>query len=173
MFIIADDIKLVTTTADDQEILSLSENYEVLRFMSESRLHVKPMPSAMLFRLEHNAKLIGEASFKTIKWLNRKAEISILLLPEYHRKGIGYKVLCRMLHFAFNTLNFYRLEAEIIEGNHASIQLFKKLGFVQEGVLRKAKYIDGIYYDILRLGLLKEEYEAIIHSTNKPSTFSK
>jgi RimJ/RimL family protein N-acetyltransferase len=128
--------------------------------MSESRLHAKPMPSAMIFRLEHNGSLIGEASFKTIKWINRKAEISILLLPAYHRLGIGHKVLSRMLQFAFNTLNFYRLEAEIIEGNVASIQLFKKLGFVQEGVLRKAKYIDGIYYDILRLGLLKEEYEA-------------
>ncbi len=160
MFIVADDIKLVATTEDDQELLSLSEDYEVLRFMSESRLHAKPMPSAMIFRLEHNGSLIGEASFKTIKWINRKAEISILLLPAYHRLGIGHKVLSRMLQFAFNTLNFYRLEAEIIEGNVASIQLFKKLGFVQEGVLRKAKYIDGIYYDILRLGLLKEEYEA-------------
>jgi RimJ/RimL family protein N-acetyltransferase len=160
MYIIADDIKLVSTTDDDKDLVSLSENYEVLRFMSESRLHAKPMPSAMIFRLEHNNSLIGEASFKTIKWINRKAELSILIIPEFQRRGIGYKVLCRLLEFAFNTLNFYRLEAEIIEGNHASIQLFSKLGFVQEGILRKAKYIDGVYYDIIRLGLLKDEYMA-------------
>lgn len=173
MYIIADDIKLVSTSEDDQELQSLSEDYEVLRFMSESRLHAKPMPSAMVFRLEHNAKLIGEFSFKTIKWLNRKAEVSILLLPEYHRKGIGNKVLNRMLQFAFNTLNFYRLEAEIIEGNQASIKLFEKMGFVKEGVLRKAKYIDGQYFDILRLGLLKDEYDAIAHAQTNPPPFQK
>jgi RimJ/RimL family protein N-acetyltransferase len=159
MYIQADELKLVASSETDADLTVLFDNYDVLRYMSESRLHPKPMPSSIVFRIEKESRLIGEISLKTIKWYIRKAEISINLIPEKHRKGIGYKTLIRMIDYAFNTLNLYRLEAEIIEGNTASVQLFSKLGFEPEGRLRKAKYIDGHYYDILTFGLLKDEYQ--------------
>jgi len=66
-----------------------------------------------------------------------------------------------MLHkykYGFKTMNFYRLEAEVAAYNKGGQKLFKKLGFVEEGRLREAKFLDGKYYDIIRYGMLFGEY---------------
>jgi RimJ/RimL family protein N-acetyltransferase len=52
-------------------------------------------------------------------------------------------------------LNFHRLEAEIVDYNEKSINLFESLGFKHEGTMREAKYYEGKYHDIFIYGLLK------------------
>ncbi len=56
-------------------------------------------------------------------------------------------------------MNLHRLEAEVIENNSPSIKLVEQLGFKLEGKLREAKYTEGGYIDILRYGILKNEYK--------------
>ena len=78
----------------------------------------------------------------------------VLVLPLYWYYFIGISAT-----YLFFTLNFHRLEAEVIAGNDRAVSLVKKAGFVEEGRLREAKFIDGIYHDILRFGLLRPEYK--------------
>ena len=47
----------------------------------------------------------------------------------------------------------------MIDYNDKAKSLFEKVGFILEGRLRSAKYNDGKYYDVLRYGLLKHEYD--------------
>ncbi len=75
-------------------------------------------------------------------------------------KGYGEKALGAIIEFGFKRLNLYRLEAEVIDGNIPSVKLMRKFGFVEEGRLREAKYVNGIYKDLLRFGLLRKEYSA-------------
>ncbi|MCD4725796.1 MAG: GNAT family N-acetyltransferase, partial [Bacteroidales bacterium] len=63
-----------------------------------------------------------------------------------------------IIEYAFKRLNLYRLEAEVIDGNLASLKLVDKAGFTAEGRLRKAKFINGEYRDLLRFGLLRREF---------------
>ncbi len=74
-------------------------------------------------------------------------------------KGYGLKALQSIIEFGFNRLNLYRMEAEVIDGNLAPLKLMVKTGFTEEGRLRKAKYVNGEYKDLLRFGLLREEYQ--------------
>ncbi|NIT99570.1 MAG: GNAT family N-acetyltransferase, partial [Nitrosopumilaceae archaeon] len=90
---------------------------------------------------------------------NRKAEISILISPEYQDKGYGKEALLMLMRFAFKKMNLYRLEAEVIDYNDKAKSLFEKVGFIPEGRLREAKYNDGKYYDVLRYGMLRHEYD--------------
>ncbi|RMG33466.1 MAG: N-acetyltransferase, partial [Methanobacteriota archaeon] len=94
------------------------------------------------------------------RWYNRKAEITIYIIPTHQGKGIGKQALAGIMRYAFHSLNFYRLEAEVIEFNHRGIQLFQKFGFVEEGRLRSAKFYNGKYYDVIRFGLLRDEFES-------------
>jgi RimJ/RimL family protein N-acetyltransferase len=154
-----DSIKIISTELDDPELKELSQEFSVLENLSETRLYPPKMPSSMVFRIEHEDKLIGEIGFRTIKWFNRKAEISILMSPENQGKGYGKKALLMLMRFAFKKMNLYRLEAEVIDYNDKAKSLFEKAGFVLEGRLREAKYNDGKYFDILRYGMLKPEYD--------------
>lgn len=157
-------LKIRSTAADDPELKLLAQDYSILENLSETRLYPPNMPSSMLFRIEHENELIGEIGFRNIKWFNRKAEISLFIAPEYQRKSYGKQALLMLMKFAFEKMNLYRLEAEVIDYNDKAKSLFEKVGFVLEGRLREAKYNDSKYHDLLRFGILRPEYEKM-HET--------
>ncbi|MDX1797516.1 MAG: GNAT family protein, partial [Candidatus Lokiarchaeia archaeon] len=63
-----------------------------------------------------------------------------------------------MLNYGFKELNLHKIFGEIFVPNIASIRIFEKLKFSLEGTFEKEGYIDGIYHDIKRYGLLKVEW---------------
>ena len=133
----------------------------IVQNLTEKWTYPDHMPDSMVFDLWKDEKLIGQTAFKSIRWFNRKAELSLFIHPDYQGKKIGSRILEALIGHAFMHLNLHRLEAEIIEYNPAAIRLVEKMGFVNEGRLREARYFDGKYYDILRYGLLKSEYRLI------------
>jgi RimJ/RimL family protein N-acetyltransferase len=62
------------------------------------------------------------------------------------------------LRFAFDDLNLERVYLHVFETNKAAIRVYEKIGFVHEGVLRKAAYINGEYLSLIVMGILKDEY---------------
>ncbi len=153
-------IKLVATTDDDSDINQRLGQQSFIQNLTEVRQYAQSMPAEMIFRIESDGSLIGEVALKSIRWYNRKAEISILIFDDYQGRGYGKPALQMMLDYVFNTMNFHRLEAEVMAFNKKGKELFEKAGFIQEGSLREAKYFNGRYYDILRYGLLRKEYSA-------------
>jgi ribosomal-protein-alanine N-acetyltransferase len=63
-----------------------------------------------------------------------------------------------VLHHAFRKLKLHRLEANIQPGNHASIALARKCGFVREGYSRRYLKIYGRWKDHERFALLAEDF---------------
>ena len=43
--------------------------------------------------------------------------------------------------------------------NECSMSLFEKIGFVREGIQRKAIYKNGKYNNLIMYSMLKEEYQ--------------
>ena len=150
---------LKSPSEEDEETRRLSAESEDLENMSERRMYPPGIPTEMIFRITHEGKFAGEIRLTRIRWFNRKSELSIILKKEFQGKGIGTEAMKTLINFAFDKMNLYRLEAEVLEFNTASIKLVEKLGFSKEGTLRKAKYARGKYWDIFRYGLLREEWE--------------
>ena len=161
MILKQNQLQLVLSSDEDVQLRNLFSEYEDLSNLSELRLHQGKMPQTQIFRIELENELIGEIGLKSIRWYNRKAEIHLALKKEFCGKGVGKKALLLLLDYSFHTLNFHRLEAEVAAYNQAAQKLFEKLGFRQEGVLREAKFYNGRYFDILRYGLLKTDYQQL------------
>ena len=153
------EYSLVATDADDAELSRLVQDETALKNLSETRQYSAAMPDHFVFRIEKDNRLVGEVRLQRIRWFNRKAEISILFLSEYRGKGLGSGVLQEIIRYAFNSMNLHRLEAEVYEYNSAAQKLFEGCGFKKEGTLREARYTDGRYYDIIRYGLLRSEWQ--------------
>lgn len=160
MEITTESLLLKRTMQDDPELSSLIEDEETASGLSETRIFPE-MPRSVVFRIEKDNSLIGEAGYKNIKWINRKAELNIVIKKDFRNKGYGREVLTEMINYGFKILNFHRLEAEVYEYNKASITLVENLGFAVEGKLREAKYNNGKYHDIIRYGLLKNEWQKV------------
>lgn len=74
-------------------------------------------------------------------------------MVESHRgMGIGTNLLMATLNAARE--HFDRVELEVYASNTAAIALYQKAGFTHEGRRRKALKRDGVYDDILMMGLV-------------------
>ncbi len=93
-------------------------------------------------------------------WANRQVEVGFMLLPSAQGKGIAAAALQSMLARAFGQYGYHKITATVTDGNTASLQLLKRQGFVQEGVLRQNFWLGGRFVDDIRLGLLQSDWLA-------------
>lgn len=84
------------------------------------------------------------------------ASITIVILPEFQRRGYAKVLLQKILSVLFNK-SFARIEAQICTENQDSIRLFESLNFVCEGRLRKNFLIEGKIYDSYMYALINPE----------------
>lgn len=74
-------------------------------------------------------------------------------------KGIGTEVHSLLLQLAFDELNLHKIWAVVYTNNAAVLKIVEKLGFSIEGTLREEKYIRGKRIDLLRIGVLRDEFK--------------
>ncbi len=82
--------------------------------------------------------------------------IGITLHPDYRDQGIGTRLMQYLIDWARATGIITRLELHVFTRNERAIHLYEKMGFVSEGVQRKAFIKDGEYVDSMVMGLLLE-----------------
>ena len=105
-------------------------------------------------------QLIGSIGFDQVNISARSARIYIGIgCKEHWNKGYGTDALSVFIHYLFDHWNFRRLTAETWQKNQRALCCYQKLGFVIEGNLREAYYVDGQYYDAIILGLLKQDFK--------------
>ena len=75
------------------------------------------------------------------------------VLPKYRRRGIGRRLAEKTIARAKRN-GQERIELEVYASNNSAIALYKSLGFALEGVKKKGRKLDGIYDDVVVMGLL-------------------
>lgn len=76
------------------------------------------------------------------------------------RKGLGYgkEALNLLLKWTFEIKKFHRVWIDCKEYNSIALHLYERAGFIREGVLREYLLTDGVYEDLIVLGMLDREY---------------
>lgn len=73
-------------------------------------------------------------------------------------KGIGRETLKGLLQYFFEECGMQRVTLDYFTGNTRAADLYRSLGFVDEGVARNACSKDGVYYDLNLMSMLRDEY---------------
>ena len=76
-------------------------------------------------------------------------------------KGLGTRALKLWMNHLFQTMPLVRVGFTTWSGNERMIRVGEKLGMTQEARIRKVRYYNGHYYDSIRMGILREEWEAL------------
>ncbi|MDG9925375.1 MULTISPECIES: UDP-4-amino-4,6-dideoxy-N-acetyl-beta-L-altrosamine N-acetyltransferase [unclassified Pseudomonas] len=105
-------------------------------------------------------KAIGTVSIYHIDRRNRKAEWGRLIIgdKEMRSGGYGAEIEALILQYSFEHLNLHKLYCEVLVDNSSVVELHKKFGFKQEGILRDHAFKAGTYADVAVLSMLDEEY---------------
>lgn len=109
-------------------------------------------------KIKENNHIIGIAGFDDIVKENKVATLFIGIGDKNTRgKGYGKEALNLLLEYGFKELDFYRIQLNVLEFNHAAIALYEKAGFKREGTFREFVLRDGKRYNLFLYGLLKYE----------------
>lgn len=104
---------------------------------------------------------IGMCGLETIEWENRRAEISIILAPEFQGKGYGKQALRLLLEQGFKNMNLDNIWGECYTCNIA-VEFWKKQTKVYNakcGLIDHTKYWEGKYYDSFYFNFRKEDFK--------------
>lgn len=74
-------------------------------------------------------------------------------------KGIGTRALKLWIQHLFTTMPLVRVGFTTWSGNERMIRVGEKLGMQMEARIRKVRYYNETYYDSIRMGMLREEWE--------------
>ncbi|UAJ65170.1 spermidine N1-acetyltransferase [Candidatus Schneideria nysicola] len=103
---------------------------------------------------------IGLVELVDIDHIHRRAEFSILIVPEHQGKGYASTATHLALNFSFMVLNLHKLYLIVDKDNIKAIHIYNKLGFKQEGVLLQEFFVNGQYRDTLRMCIFQREYHS-------------
>ncbi len=117
-----------------------------------------PSRTILAIRKRGESGLIGTIQLFAIHTVHRSAELSIRIGNEVDQgKGFGSESLQLALQFAWDDLNLNRVYLHVFADNARAISSYRKSGFVEEGKLRSAAYINGKWLDVLVMGILKNK----------------
>lgn len=110
-------------------------------------------------RFVETGELIGTCQLCGIHPVHRSAELRIRI-GDRDRQGQGYgkDAVRLLLRHGFSDLNLERIYLYVFATNQPAVRLYEHVGFVREGVLRRAAHIDGGCVDVVIMGILREEF---------------
>ncbi len=162
------------SSADLEMILSWRNAPEVRKNMYTSHVispdeHVnwwKKMQadkSARLFVLEEGGDPLGFVSFT--KYTGPDGAVTWAFYSGSNsRRGIGSMMEQAALEFAFDELEVYRLECEVLSFNRPVVDFHVKHGFEIEGVSRNAYQREGERFSIYHLALTRDKWQRHVKS---------
>lgn len=147
---------------NDPEInktLFLEENFELEKTLRWFEKVLKD-DSRMDFAIDSSdGEPIGIAGLLKMDRMHRTAEsYCVIGEKKFWGKGVGTEAHKIMFQWGFDKLGLEKIWADINPDNTAIIKVCERLGFKAEGLLRKDRVVNRRRVDVLRIGLLKEEF---------------
>lgn len=92
--------------------------------------------------------------------------VGIGLLPDHRGRGLGEKLMLQALAAA-RAFGFGRVELSVRHDNARALALYRKVGFKIEGQKRHALQVDGVFHDLIIMGLLFDAGTKVSHSAGQ------
>lgn len=124
-------------------------------------------PTKVMFTIcrKDDDRPIGWLGLFDINWITRVAEFrAIIGMKSCWGKGYALDAYRLALGYGFDRLNLRKITGGQRADNCAAIKAARKVGFVQEGCLREHFLRNGVAYDIIVNGVLREEFYALFPS---------
>jgi RimJ/RimL family protein N-acetyltransferase len=146
----------------DSDPCHLWSKNKTREWLEKHLFNEKPDMYSFLIRTLDGDCLIGEIGLDGIKYTHGDAFVGIGLGErEFWGKGYGTDAMRVLLRFAFTELNLRRVSLDVFEYNPRAVRSYEKVGFVVEGRMRGMLEREGKRWDLVFMGILREEWERL------------
>lgn len=155
-----EDLKFVHGLDNNANIMRywFEEPYEAfveLQDLYNKHIHDQ---SERRFIVDRDGESIGLVELVEIDHIHRRAEFQIIIAPEWQHRGYATLAARLVMAYAFDVLNLYKLYLVVDMENVHARHLYAKLGFTEEGVLRREFFVNGSYHDVTRMCIFQDDY---------------
>lgn len=109
----------------------------------------------------YDKELVGIIGLNDFDSTHKNSGIGYWLAEDYQGKGIMTKCCTAIIDYLIKDLQFERVEIRCAEFNMKSQAIPKRLGFTEEGMIRRVENIYGTYVNHKIFGLLKDEWQQL------------
>lgn len=142
------------SSVPDKDFYSLEFQQKKLQFDEDTMKAGKAVRLWIFSKAEQN-NLLGDIAFTNIiRGPFQSCNLGYKTDVNHLRKGVMVECLQEAISYIFSVLNLHRIEANIIPSNQPSIQLIKKLGFIEEGCAREYIHMNGHWEDHIRFSCI-------------------
>jgi ribosomal-protein-serine acetyltransferase len=104
--------------------------------------------------------LCGAIELHRIDPANRSSSIGYWIDAEYEGRGIMTRSCRALIDEGFGSCGLHRIEIRCATGNVRSSAVPKRLGFVEEGVLREAEWLHDRWVDLRVFRMLEQDWRS-------------
>ncbi len=125
------------------------EDYK--NFVESTRLE----QNSILLLATLNDEIISIASINSSQKDRMKhvGTLGIVISEQFTGQGLGRKMMEQLIQWATSNGITNKISLVTREDNVLAIELYEKLGFEKEGLIKKDNLINGVYYNTLVMGL--------------------
>jgi RimJ/RimL family protein N-acetyltransferase len=105
--------------------------------------------------------MVGTMNVHDVDQINGTFCYGVGINPQHKGNGYAAEAAVLALRFMFDERRFQKCTVRVYDYNSASQSLHRKLGFVEEGRLRRSLFLGGDYHDMLLYGMTAEEFHAL------------
>lgn len=118
--------------------------------------------SRKILVIEVEGRLIGTVNWywedEVTNWLSNGI---VIFDSRFWSGGYGTEAFRLWTDYIFEHMDVVRVGISTWSGNVRMMKLARKIGMIEEGRIRKARIVDGEYFDSIKMGILREEWEQL------------
>ncbi len=118
----------------------------------------KDLALSVFLKKDDDLDLVGTIGLYDINMRHQRATFRMRLDRSCRGEGLGFEAGRMLMEYGFNVLNLQKICGDQFRENVAAVTFCRRLGFVEEGLLRRHYYQNGKFRDVSFVGLLKEDF---------------
>ena len=145
----------------DQDVNHFLESGKTPSSIDELKSFVKENNSLLFLAIhdKENNYHIGNIKIDSFNAIHRTAEYGIMIGDKsYWGKGVANEISKIILEHCFNVLNIRKITLGVIGKNKKALNLYEKLGFETEGILKNHVFVNGEYLNVYRMAIFQKLY---------------
>lgn len=108
--------------------------------------------------VKETGRLVGEVVLNEYDEESGNVNFRILIGEEGRNRGFGSEATELVLRYGFEVLKLHKIGLEVFSFNPRAEHVYRKYGFVLEGIKREDFMYNDEYFDTLIFGMLKTDY---------------
>ncbi|KAB2861580.1 MAG: GNAT family N-acetyltransferase [Anaerolineae bacterium] len=107
---------------------------------------------------------VGWVTLHSTDQKNGTFSFGVAVYRDYRGHGYAIDAVRTLLKYGFWEQRYQKCNSVCVHTNEASIRMHKKLGFIEEGRIRRNSFFNGKYHDDLLFGMTREEFDELMET---------